>query len=242
MKSKFKIKTLNGKKYTISDLLFEDRKFKIDYLVCDLSGWFTSKRALISTGVVKEVDLLAREILVDLDSAQLEKSPGYEFKTPISVEYENAYLKRYGFSSYFMMALDILRLRVGSTQDEMKIASQAVRNTRDQENHLRSICETDSYQVRTRDDENTMVSDWVIDIKNWRLSDIVCFGWLTEDKFKVQTQVVDSFSWMTKEITISLDFRSVMDQEPFKPSNAVNSNKEITEYDYYGRPRVSKSL
>jgi hypothetical protein len=72
---------------TVGDLLFDDRSWRLRWLVCDTRDW-TPNEVLLLVRSIKSVDPGRRQVSVALTMSQIERSPAIEQDLPISRQTE----------------------------------------------------------------------------------------------------------------------------------------------------------
>ncbi len=158
------LRTSEGELGTVCDLLAEDDRWNIRYLVITLNSPRRPRRVLISTAALSDVDSANSTITTELNSTQVLESPPVNFNKPISRRYEQALVDYYGWPIYWLGRL------IRRSPREMYLDSQDVVATSvDEENrtNLRSINEICGYQLRSTDRAHGYLEDLVINIQSW---------------------------------------------------------------------------
>ena len=65
----------------LSDLLFEDQTWKIQYMVVNTSNWLAGRKVLVSPSWVLEVSWAQHELTIDLKRETIENSPPFDAGT-----------------------------------------------------------------------------------------------------------------------------------------------------------------
>jgi hypothetical protein len=182
----YSIEASDGKIGTVSDLLFDDRTWKLRWLVVDTGNWLPGRRVLLHPSVVGEVDYERRALAVRLTKAQVEASPNILQDRPVSMQMEESLHNYYGWdptwgSSYF--GLDAMGLSYSPSRafagPMMHENPGTILRSDDGDPHLRSIESVIGYHIHATDGdighaENFLISDdgWgirylIIDTRNW---------------------------------------------------------------------------
>ncbi|WP_428534540.1 PRC-barrel domain-containing protein [Rhodopila sp.] len=133
---------------TVSDFLFDDRTWKVRWLVVDAGSWLTGRLVLIHPSAIGRADYIRRVLPVKLTKARVEASPDISRDQPVSRQHEINLYDYYGWdpvwgSSYFgpnAMAPDVA---------EQAVAETSVRSPLEgHDPHLRSLSEVTGYDVQ----------------------------------------------------------------------------------------------
>jgi hypothetical protein len=107
-----KLKDLRGDRIAASDgdigtleaLYFDDREWRVRYLVVDTGGWLSGRKVLIPPLAIHREKTTKRALAVALSRAEVEGSPGIDADKPVSRKYEEAYARLYGVPLYWTAA------------------------------------------------------------------------------------------------------------------------------------------
>lgn len=91
-----RIHASDGELGKVDDFIFDDRDWKIHYLVVNTSKWPLGKKVLIAIAWVNSFDWAASEITVDLDGDIIQSAPPYDASQLIDHDYEISLFKHYG--------------------------------------------------------------------------------------------------------------------------------------------------
>src|SRR5690606_22833493 len=140
------------------DFLFDDRDWKVRYIVVD-TGWLFGRRVLLAPEAVERIDPDREEIAFSLTKRQIENGPGVTSDLPVSRQHEIDLREHYGWPRYWELypagaiappLIPALR-RQGATSETAAEAEDALKNKRDP--NLRSVREVEGYHIEARDGE-----------------------------------------------------------------------------------------
>lgn len=241
---KFKFVTTDQKEFSPTDILFDDRNFNIDFFVCSYGGFLNNEKVLVSPLLIDDIDLLKRQIHIDLNSKKVKNGPSEAFKIPVSEEYKGVLLKypeHTIYPYYFGAGPDLLGLEPIGVRESQEIQ---LKEDIESNNHTRAMTEVSSYMFTTKDDKTGSLSDWIIDTNLWKIVSVsaeVGSFW-NKELFLLSAESIYKISFMDKMVFMDLSMNEIKKQGHFYPDTDINVNQEITKYDYYGRARDSKSI
>lgn len=235
----------------VADCLFDDRHWRLRYIVVDTARWLPGRKVIISPLHARQPELgwQGRHFPINLTKQQIKDSPELAEDAPVSAQYEEEYAKHFQqvppyWAGPYAWGLGPMPLYYGDTptieQPPSEAQEQHARNLKKIEHsHLRSAHEIINYEISAADDTFGHVEDFILDDENWRLSYLVVAtrNWLPGKKFLIDIDWVENFNWTQKTAAVNLT-RSQIEQSPQYDSKApINRDYENTIYDYYGRPR-----
>ena len=86
---------------TVRDLLFDDRTWKLRWLVVDTGGWLTGRKVLVHPSAVGRPDDTQRQVPVALTRALVKASPDILSDAPVSLQMEDGIRNYFGWSPYW---------------------------------------------------------------------------------------------------------------------------------------------
>ena len=98
---RYGIHAKDGEMGKASDLIADDESWRIRYLVVDTGTWLPGKRVLVSRDWIDGISWAKREIRLDLEKKEVEKSPEYDPNEPVNREYETVLYDYYGRPHYW---------------------------------------------------------------------------------------------------------------------------------------------
>lgn len=244
----YPIDAIDGRIGKVKDALFDDRYWRLRYIVADTGTWLPGKKVLLSPSQLKglETGWIGNGLKIDLNKTQLEDSPELKTDAPVSMEYEEEYARYYDLPAYWMDPYLFGGATVPPTlATEANPKTEADRQAHEfrmrqiEGKHLRSAHEILGYHIEAKDDSFGHVEDFIIEETNWRLQYLVIDtkNWLPGKPSLIDIGWVEGFDWNNKVAKVDLLRKQIEIAPKFDPCDPVNKDKEQKLYDYYGKPR-----
>jgi len=189
------IRAKDGEFGTAHDFLFDDRTWRVRYLVVESGGWLNRTRIILSPAVLGTPDWIEKVLLVLLTKDQVQNSPDVDTEQPVSRQQEVAMSQYYGWPIDWSM--EPLLVPVGASAIP---ASQA-----EGDPHLRSAKTVSHYEVSATDGEVGHVGDFIVDDATWeiRYLTVKTGTWFAEQNLLVSTRWVESVSWNGERVLLN---------------------------------------
>jgi hypothetical protein len=97
----YRIEATDGSIGRVHELLFDDIRWVIRYVVIDTGPWLPGRRVLISPISVDSIDGVHKRVLVRLDKGRIRTSPDIYTDQPVSRQKEAVFNAYYGYGSYW---------------------------------------------------------------------------------------------------------------------------------------------
>jgi uncharacterized protein YrrD len=189
------IRAKDGEFGTAYDFLFDDRTWRVRYLVVESGGWLSRNRIVLSPAVLGTPDWVEKVLPVLLTKEQVQNSPDVDTEQPVSRQQEIAMSQYYGWSIDWSM--EPLLVPVG--------ASAIPASRAEGDPHLRSAKAVSRYEVSATDGEIGHVGDFIVDDVTWeiRYLTVKTGTWFAEQKLLVSTRWVESVSWNGERVLLN---------------------------------------
>lgn len=224
----YAIRATDGVSGSVSDALFDDRTWKLCWLVVKIGTWLPGREVLIHPAALGTPDRAKRELPVALTQAEVKESPDAITDQPVSRQTEDGGLGTILGPSPTphpggIVTLDDAGLEIGSPTGDP---------------HLRSIAETTGYLINATDGiighlENVLIeeTDWsvrylVIDTRNWWVGKHVLLA----------PRVVQEIDWSAEEIKVELTREDIRGSPPWTPGDIIDNSLEKRLRTHYGWP------
>lgn len=189
------IRATDGEFGTAHDFLFDDRTWRVRYLVVETGGWLTRNRVVLSTAVLGSPDWIEKVLPVLLTKEQVQNSPDVDTEKPVSRQQEVAMSQYYGWPMDW------------STEPIILPAPQASSFAIDVEDdpHLRGAKAVSHYEVWATDGEIGHVGDFIIDDATWEIRYLAVNtgSWFAGQKLLVSTGWVEAVSWNDQRVQLN---------------------------------------
>jgi hypothetical protein len=225
--------TADGARGPIWDFYFDDRDWRLRYVVLDTGGWLPGRKVLIAPVSIGELQSVERRVHVALTRDQIESSPGIDMDKPVSRQME-AELAQYYAWPYYWGA----RVRGGAAA-AAALTEDRTPDPEKGDSDLRSVREVLGYRIEARDGAVGHVEDFILDDLGWmiRYTVVDTRNWLPGKKVLVAPCLIAAVSWNDSKVRVDLPRELVEASPEYDPSAPVNREYEARWYDYYGRPK-----
>ncbi|MDQ8205044.1 PRC-barrel domain-containing protein [Pelagicoccus sp. SDUM812003] len=246
----YPIEALDGSIGKVKDCLFDDRHWRLRYVVVDTGKWLPGRKVIISPLHAKQPGLgwHGRDFPISLTKKEIEESPRLEEDEPVSAQYEEEYAKHFTqihpyWAGPYAWGLGPTPTYPSADAMGSQMPPEVEKQHRTElkkieHSHLRSAHEIINYTIDARDDSFGHVEDFILDDEDWRLAYLVVAtrNWLPGKKFLVDIDWIETFDWASKSAQISLSRSQIESAPQYDPKTPINRDYENEIYDYYGRP------
>lgn len=218
----FILHCLDGEIGTVNDILFDDLRWTVRYLVIDTGSWLTGRQVLISPHAITGVDEAGRRILVKLTRKQIEDSPPLDSDRPVSLQFEELYHGYYQWPLYW--ASPLLWEPVPAPADSKAIRDAADQRKARDDHHLRSVRHVSGYTLMAEDGEVGAVGDFILETGTWSIEYLLITtgNWWSGRNVLIAPRWAESINWLESKVFVRLS-RAVIKESP-----ALTSGSPIT--------------
>ncbi|MDW7774523.1 MAG: PRC-barrel domain-containing protein [Desulfobulbaceae bacterium] len=213
-------------------LYFDDRDWKVRYLVVQTGIWIFGRDVLITPDRLKEVDETKKILAVDLTREQVKNSPPVATERPVSRHYEEKYYLYYGWQPYWSsspLTLPGIKPRSYSSPDEINTVEQP------EDNHLRSSREVTGYAIHSADGLAGHVRDFIVADEQWviRYLEVDTGNWLPGRKILVSPAWIKEVDWIRKEVTVNLSRAAIESAPEYDHDRLISREYELQLFRHY---------
>lgn len=264
--SGYDLKCHDGDIGSVKEFYFDDEHWTIRYLVVNTGLWLFGRKVLISPQGIRSVDQNGEHIAIDLTKQQIEDSPPLESDQPVSRQYQESYLRYYGWSSYwgtssmlgmspyFGVPLGVGGHRLGdSTADSSYLdpnrgkpePDDTVDPTMIQEPphdlHLRSTDEVSGYDLVAEDGEIGTIKDFIIDDTTWQIRYLVAEtgSWWSGKRILIAPSWVADIRWSDGKVFIRKSRDEIKQAPEFLDIASLTPDFEEQLRQHYQSPSAS---
>jgi len=183
----------------IHDVLFDDRSWKIRYLVVDVGSWLKRTNVVLSVDTAGHLDWKAKTVHVPLTRQQVRHSPDVDSTKPVSRQQEIAMREYFGWPAYWE-ANDFAELPPLS----IAVGREFPTKTAD-DPHLRSAEAVSGYEVWAEDGDMGRLENLFSNDPSWHIAylEVKTGDWLHCRSVLVPTRWVKSISWANNRIILN---------------------------------------
>jgi uncharacterized protein YrrD len=206
-----KVEGSDGKAGSLSDLLMDDREWKVRYLVIVRGIWPFRRRVVVLPKHVESTSSTEGIVKISLSQSQTKAAPRLSARRPVS------HLKEKEFHDYYQVPVywsgtaaweetydpGAMPKSGGSAGEERKKTDQELF-----ENHLRSADRLLGYDVKAEDQAMGQVKDFILGQSGWQVERLLVYRREEPRELTVSTESIRQVSWIEKTIRVdaSADF------------------------------------
>ena len=218
----FTICSKDGTIGKIKELLFDDQKWDVRYMVADTGNWLPGRKVLISPEFMLELSQEKQCVNVDLIKKQIKDSPPLTSDVPVDRQRDKDY---WGFFSLPESPLT----KLPADQPDQEALNRRELHERFEEEHswdrhLRSTLAATGLTVEAPDGEVGQIEDFIIDDQTWsvRYFIVKTSDWWPGHQVLVAPPWISKMNWGSSKIFVGID------REPFKSLEEFKSIEMLT--------------
>jgi sporulation protein YlmC with PRC-barrel domain len=241
----YRVAASDGRIGTVSDILFDDRSWKLRWLVVDTGTWLPGRMVLIHPSAIGPVDHGTREIGAALSREQVKESPDIRQDEPVSLQMESQLHGYYGWNPVWggsYPGLGAMAFPLGPSPyfggGGLREDSHHTPLTTEGDPDLRSAHSVQSYHVHATDGTIGHVENFLIDDADWSIRYLVIDtrNWWPGAHVLLSPHAVKAVSWTDHAITLDVTCAQVKDSPPWKPLDIVDEMYEKRLHTHYEWP------
>ena len=215
----------------IDDLYFDDMGWVVRYVVVGTGSWLFGRKVLIAPSAFEQPDADRREFPVSLTKDKIKNSPDIDTAKPVNRQQEAELHKYYGWPHYWAPTAVMPEAPVMA---EPEVPSEVARG----DPHLRSAREVEGYHIHAQDGSIGHVSDFQVDVQDWKVRYLVVDtrNWLPGRKVLVSPDWVRRIDWAERMVNVALARDQVKESPEYEPGQRVDRTYEGRLYEHYGSP------
>jgi hypothetical protein len=244
----FGIKASDGEIGTVSDFLFDDRTWKIRWMVVDTGGWLAGRKILVHPSTIGQPDYRREKITVRLTKQQVEDSPDILSDAPVSQQMQTNLAGHYGwdplwgggnyfggYSSGMGGAFDPTPNRFDPALLE---ADRPGASVDDGDPHLRSVTAVVGYHIQATDGPIGHVENFLVDDATWGIRYLIIDtrNWWPGQHVLVSPYAVRAISWSDRDVTLDVTRDKIKGSPAWDPAAMIDRTYEERLHGYYGWP------
>lgn len=243
---------------TVSDFLFDDRTWKVRWLVVEAGTWLTGRRVLVHPSAIGPADHDRRELAVALTKAQVKDSPGILGDRPVSQQMQTEVHDYHGWDPLWggvtcgaeLYGSALFGAGIGAIASPAATAAPyfadgAVRGTERPmhdfnagDPHLRSIAEVTGYHVHATDGTIGHVENFLVEGAGWGVRYLVIdtANWWVGQHVLISPYAVREVEWSDHRIRLDIARDQVKSSPSWNPADKINGEFERRLHTHYNRP------
>lgn len=219
----------DGKIGHLDDLLFDDEKWIVRYLVVKTGGLLNHERVLISPLGIATLDWPNQAVKLNLTRKKIEASPKVDTELPVFRQMEKSYFDYNGWPYYWddvgIWGIDPSNfITAGGQSSAQPGDSRGKIDGADP--HLRSCRIVDHYSIEAEGTRFGHVIDFLIDDTTWEIKFLLVDSrtWWPSRPVMIDPKWVHSVDWFVKCIKVR------------KSKKEIESSPEFKSEEFIGRP------
>jgi uncharacterized protein YrrD len=186
----------DGEIGSVRNFLFDDRSWKIRYLVVEVGRWLDRREVVLAVASVEPPDWEKRSFHVKCTKEQVRNSPDVNTEKPVTLQQEIAMLEYYDVLAYWLDSGFAIETSMPAGTDY----GVSPREDRD----LRSALDLRGYEVWATDGEIGRLDGLIMDEASWYLGymSVKAGGWLHSRSVLIPTRRVKSVSWANRRVSL----------------------------------------
>jgi hypothetical protein len=235
----YSVRATDGDIGSISDFYFDDREWRIRYVVVDTGRWLPGRRVLVSPVACLSPEWDHKEFPVSLTKEQVKNSPGFDTAQPVSRKYEAELSKYYRWPMYWGAAPEVGGWMAAPSAVADPHHPVSPKPESETGPNLRAMVDLLGYGIRAVDGDIGHVEDLIADDGDWTIRYLVADtrNWLPGRKVLLSPEWTGRISWAARDVTVEMTQQQVKDSPEFDSTAPVNEEYERRLYDFYGRPK-----
>lgn len=244
----FAIEAEDGGIGTVSDFLFDDRSWKLRWMVVDTGSWLTGRKVLLHPSAAVAVDFDRRAVPVRLTKHQVENSPDIREDQPVSRQMQDTLYGYYGLdplwggSNYFGGAMGgigwpLTPMPSGGESGVLEAERNGARMD-DADPDLRSMSAVTGYHIQATDGPIGHIENFMFDSDGWGIRYLIVDtrNWWPGQHVLLSPHAVKTMSWPDREAVINLSRAQVKGSPPWDPEDMIDRAYQERLHGYYGWP------
>ncbi len=231
------LEATDGELGKVKDCYFDDRGWRIRYLVADTGTWLPGRKVLLAPEALGEPDADAEAVPVHLSQEQVREAPSVREDEPVSRQHEQELVAWFGWAPYWVgpavtggvVPVPVQPADWGGSPSEPA-----------GDDHLRSADEVSGYRVEAADgDEVGHVEDFIIDPETWTIQYLVIDtrNGLPGRHVLVAPAWVRQVDWAGKRMFVQMTGDQVRNSPEYDPSEPIDRRYEDALHEHYGRAK-----
>lgn len=244
----FGIQASDGEIGTVNDFLFDDRTWKIRWMVVNTGGWLAGRKILMHPSAIGQPDYRREKIAVRLTKQQVEDSPDILSDAPVSRQMQTNLAGHYGwdplwgggnyfggYSSGMGGAFDPSPTRFDSGLLESDRPGAGVD---DGDPHLRSVTAVVGYHIQAMDGPIGHVENFLVDDATWGIRYLIIDtrNWWPGQHVLMSPYAVRAISWSDRDVTLDVTRDKIKGSPAWDPAAMIDRTYEERLHGHYGWP------
>jgi sporulation protein YlmC with PRC-barrel domain len=240
----YAIEATDGHIGTVKDVLFDDRTWRVRWLVVDAGTWLTGRKVLLHPSAVTQVDYIGQALSVQLTMTQVQDSPNVAQDRPVSQQMETSLYDYYGWDPVWggsVFGAGTMTQVLGSPYGAglaLREPIYADAHTDDGDPHLRSVDAVSGYHIHAKDGLIGHVEDFLVDDASWGIRYLIVDtrNWWPGQHVLIAPFAVTDVSWSSRRIDLDVSCDEVRASPVWAPAEIIDRSYEERLHSHYSWP------
>jgi len=223
--SGFTVEATDGVVGTVRDLLFEDKSWKLRWLVVHTGPWLFGRKVLLPLSALGKPDAAERKFTLTITKKQVQDSPDVMTDLPVSRHLEAHVYHYYDWNPYWQSGFSSMANAVGTpvymprTDDVgprwQDGGTDALPDDGDQ--HLRSVNAVIGYHMEALDGAIGHAEDFIVDDSDWYIHYITVDtkNWLPGQRVVISPGLIREINWISRSIYLKTSIEKIKNSPPY---------------------------
>ena len=231
----YRIAGTDGEFGRVDDFYFDERDWRVRYLVVDTGSWLPGREVLVAPGEMGRPDADRSVVPVGLTQEQIEKSPPVQSDMPISRQQELELARYYHWATEWDTGP--LSRSVGRSVAWETPEGERAKHEDQRRSHLRSVEEIAGYHIQAAGGEIGKVDDVLADPQSWMIRYVVVDtgGWLSDRLVLLAPEWIQKVSWAHQQLVTDLSREKIETCPEHKAQQIVDREEERRLHEHFGR-------
>jgi hypothetical protein len=238
------IEAKDGRIGTVKDVLFDDRTWRVRWLVVDAGTWLTGRKVLLHPSCVLKADYVSQTLPVILTKAQVEASPAIGQDRPVSQQMESSLYDYYGWDPVWggsIFGAGEMTQAFGAPYGAglaLREPAPGMERHDDGDPHLRSIDAVTGYHIHAKDGFIGHAENFLVDGDSWDVRYLVVDtrNWWPGQHVLIAPAAITQVSWSERQIELDVSCDHVRESPPWDPADLVDRAYEERLHRHYSWP------
>ena len=229
----------------VKDFYFDDRDWKVRYLLADTHRWLPGRRVLISPESLGRPDPSEHVVAVSLTKEQVKNSPEVgRGKAPLVSRKEEMTLSEYYrwpvyWAPVSVPAAGMMPGRIAPQPAGPPDNPAGVPEAANGEPDLRSVDDVTGYDVQATNGEIGHVEDFLFDPDEWAIRYVAVDtrDWLPGRKVLIGLNWIQQIRWDDEVVHVNHTRQQIKDSPRYDPSEPIDREYEEELHEHYDAPR-----
>ncbi|MGD2053388.1 MAG: PRC-barrel domain-containing protein [Gammaproteobacteria bacterium] len=226
----YRLQASDGEIGKLKQVFFDDRYWKVRYLVVHTGNWLLGREVLVVPSVIAAVDEVERHLEVNMTREQIRECPPVSSEQPVSRHYEREYYRYYGWDPYWEGD------PLFGPMPDLSPPPADMEPEEPENPHLRSSNEVTGYAIHAADNEFGQVKDFLLDDQGWsvRYLEIDTRNWLPGRKVLIAPAWIRKIDWHNSEVEVNMASDVIQTAPAYDETRVVSREYEVELYKHYG--------